>query len=414
MLNSILFVVQIIVGAIGVYQFILSIFGWGAKKAVVFHDSQKSFAVLIAAHNEEKVVGALIENLLKLNYPRELFDVFVICDNCSDGTAAVARRYDGVFACERVDKHQRGKGFAIEWMLKELWSRKRQYDGIVMLDADNLVDVDFLRHMNNSLCEGHQVVQGYLDTKNPEDSWVTAAYGITYWFCNRLWQLPRTRLKMANFLGGTGMCFETALLKEMGWGATSLVEDLEFTVRCVLRGIYPTMNYEAKVYDEKPLSFRASARQRLRWMQGHFSVARRYFFPLLWKSIKERNLAKFDTALYTVTVYNVLIGSLLTLVLWFDQAAPGAPMFTSIYYYLPGWVTAVSLFVSCAQFPFAMILEKVKSWKTYAYLLLFPLFLLSWWPITIYAFFTQNNKTWSHTQHTRVLRLEEVQGKQMY
>ena len=96
-----------------------------------------------------------------------------------------------------------------------------------------------------------------------------------------------------------------------------------------------------------------------------------------------------------------------------EQAAPGAPSFTSIYYYLPGWVTVVSLFVSCAQFPFAMILENVKSWKVYAYLLLFPVFLLSWWPITMYAFFTQNNKTWSHTKHTRVLRLEEVQGKQM-
>ncbi|TJY40964.1 glycosyltransferase [Cohnella pontilimi] len=413
MLNKILFVVQIIVGAIGVYQFVLSIFGWKAKKTAGFRDPEKTFAVLIAAHNEEKVVGALIENLLKMNYPRELFDIFVICDNCTDGTASVVRRYDGVFACERFNKHQRGKGFAIEWMLKELWSRKRQYDGIVMLDADNLVDPDFLHHMNNSLCEGHKVVQGYLDTKNPEDSWITAAYGITYWFCNRLWQLPRTRLKMANFLGGTGMCFDTALLKEMGWGATSLVEDLEFTVRCVQRGIYPVMNYDAKVYDEKPLTFRASARQRLRWMQGHFSVARRYFFPLLWQSLKERNLAKFDTALYTITVYNVLIGSILTLVLWFDQAAPGAPMFTSIYYYLPVWVTAASLFVSCAQFPFAMMLEKVKSWKVYAYLLMFPVFLLSWWPITIYAFFTQNNKTWSHTQHTRVLRLEEVQGKQM-
>ncbi len=413
MLNNVLFAVQILVAAIGVYQFALSIWGWPGKKKGVRHEPQKTFAVLIAAHNEEKVVGALIENLLHLRYPRELYDVFVICDNCSDRTADIARQYPGVIACERVNKHQKGKGFAIEWMLKELWNRKRQYDGVVMLDADNLVDPDFLQQMNNSLCEGHKVVQGYLDTKNPGDSWITAAYGITYWFCNRLWQLPRTRLKMANFLGGTGMCFDSGLLKEMGWGATSLVEDLEFTVRCVQRGIYPVLNYEAKVYDEKPITFRASVRQRLRWMQGHFSVARRYFFPLLWSSIKERNLAKFDTALYTVTVYNVLIGSILTLVLWFDQASPGAPAFTSIYYYLPAWVTAVSLFVSCAQFPFALLLEKVKSWKMYASLLLFPVFLLSWWPITIYAFFTQNNKTWSHTQHTRVLRLEEVRGKQM-
>jgi cellulose synthase/poly-beta-1,6-N-acetylglucosamine synthase-like glycosyltransferase len=413
MLNTIFIVLQILVGAIGVYQFVLSIWGWAGRKSVERHAPSKSFAILVAAHNEEKVIGALIENLLKLHYPRELYDVFVICDNCTDRTAHVTRQFPGVFACERENRHQRGKGFAIEWMLKELWKQPRSYDAVVMLDADNLVDPDFLLHMNDSLCAGHRVIQGYLDTKNPGDSWITAAYGITYWFCNRLWQLPRTRLGMANFLGGTGMCFDAALLKEMGWGATSLVEDLEFTVRCVKRGIYPTMNYDAKVYDEKPLSFRASARQRLRWMQGHFSVARRYFFPLLWSSIRERNLAKFDTALYTVTVYNVLIGSLLTIVLWLDQALPGVQTFTSIYFYLPYWVTVVAVIISCAQFPFAMMLEKVKSWKMYANLLLFPVFLLSWWPITLYAFFTQNNKTWSHTQHTRVLRLEEVQGKQM-
>lgn len=93
---------------------------------------------------------------------------------------------------------------------------------------------------------------------------------------------------MANFLGGTGMCFETNLLKEIGWGATSLVEDLEFTMRGVMRGVYPKFNYDAKVFDEKPLTFKASARQRLRWMQGHFTVARRYFFPPLWRAIKER------------------------------------------------------------------------------------------------------------------------------
>jgi cellulose synthase/poly-beta-1,6-N-acetylglucosamine synthase-like glycosyltransferase len=412
MLNYLFLVVQAFLAAIGVYQFGLSLFGYVRKKPGRRHEPRKSFAVLVAAHNEETVISALIENLLRLNYPRNLFDIFVICDNCTDRTAEIVRRYPGVHACERYNPHQRGKGFAIEWMLKELWNRPRQYDAVVMLDADNLVDPDFLLHMNNDLCEGRRVIQGYLDTKNPDDSWITSAYGITYWFCNRLWQLPRTRLKMANFLGGTGMCFDAELLKEMGWGATSLVEDLEFTVRCVLRGIYPVMNYEAKVYDEKPLTFRASARQRLRWMQGHFNVARRYFFPLLWSSLKERSLTKFDTALYTITVYNVLFGSIFTCILWIDQARE-TPALDSIYGYLPWWVTAVSLFVTCAQFPLAMALEKVKNWKMYASLLLFPVFLLTWWPITFYAFFTQNNKTWSHTQHTRVLRLEEVQGKQV-
>lgn len=412
MFNIILVAAQILMALIGVYQFSISIFGIIKKKTRKFHAPQKSFAVLVAAHNEEQVVGALIENLKNLDYPKELYDIFVICDNCSDRTAEIVRSY-GVNACVRNNPHLRGKGHAIEWMLKELWSMPRQYDAVVMFDADNLTNTDFLTHMNNDLCNGHKVIQAYLDTKNPADSWITAAYGITYWYCNRLWQLSRTNLKMANFLGGTGMCFESNLLKEMGWGATSLVEDLEFTMRCVKKGINPVLNYDAKVFDEKPLTFQASARQRLRWMQGHFNVARRFFFPLLWQSIKERSFIKFDAALYSVTVYNVLLGFLMTVMLWVDNIIPADNVFVSIYEYLPSWVIGVSMFCAIVMFPLALILERVKSWKMYAYMLLLPFFLLSWWPITFYAFFTQNNKQWSHTQHTRVLRLDEVQNKQL-
>ncbi|REK77782.1 glycosyltransferase [Paenibacillus paeoniae] len=401
---------QVVLACIAVYQFSLSLFGFMKNKSRKRHAPSKSFAVLVAAHNEEKVVGALIENLKKLDYPKEMFDVFVICDNCTDGTADIARSM-GVHACERTNYHLRGKGYAIEWMLKELWAMPRQYDAVVMFDADNLVNRDFLQLMNDDLCEGHQVIQGYLDTKNPDDSWITAAYAITYWYCNRLWQLSRTNLKMSNFLGGTGMCFETNLLKEMGWGATSLVEDLEFSMRCVKRNIYPILNYDAKVYDEKPVSFRASARQRLRWMQGHFNVARNYFFPLLWASIKERNLVKFDAAIYTISVYNTLLGFLLTAIMWIDMALPTTNVIHSLYGYLPWWLIGVVIAATVLQFPAAMMMEKVRNGKMYAHLLTLPFFLISWWPITFYAFFTQNNKTWSHTQHTRVVRIEEVQSK---
>ena len=412
MFNSILMVVQALAAVIGVYQIVLSFFGWYRKKERIQHKPTKSFALLVAAHNEEAVVGALIENLLKMDYPRELFDIFVICDNCTDGTANVVRSYPGVYACERTNPNQRGKGFAIEWMLKELWKHPKPYDGIVMFDADNLVATNFLHYMNEDLCNGYKVVQGYLDTKNPHDSWISAANGITYWFCNRLWQLPRYNLKLSNFLGGTGMCFETKLLKEMGWGATSLVEDLEFTVRCIQRNIYPKFNYDARVYDEKPITFRASARQRLRWMQGHFDVSRRYMMPLLWQGIKERSVVKIDAALYIFNAFIYLIGFLVTMALWFDVMLPGDPHLTSIYSKMPLGLSLTIVLYGYLQCPIAMLMEKV-NWRLYVRLITFPIFFLSWWPIAFYAFFTQNNKTWSHTKHTRVIRLEDVQGKQM-
>lgn len=410
-MNAIFIALQVLLAAVGVYQFVFSLFGLVKRKKKKQHEPTKSFAVLVAAHNEEPVVGALMDNLKKLNYPKELYQVFVICDNCTDRTADIVREH-GMTACVRTNQNLRGKGYAIEWMLKELWAMPRQFDAVVMFDADNLAHPDFLQEMNNDLCNGARVIQGYIDTKNPEDSWITAAYGVSYWYINRLWQLSRHNLNMANFLGGTGMCFETNLLKEIGWGATSLVEDLEFTMRSVMRGVYPKFNYDAKVYDEKPLTFKASARQRLRWMQGHFTVARRYFFPLLWRAIKERSIVKLDLALYGVNVYIVLLTFILTAVIWIDNSFFDGPNIINLYGMLPIWLSFTAIAANIFTFMIAMVLEKVTFKKVYAYLVLFPVYLLSWYPITVYAFFTQNNKQWSHTKHTRVVRLEEVQSKQ--
>lgn len=412
MVNALFIVVEVLLMMMGVYQFTLALFGLYRKKEKKVYEPKKSFAIFVAAHNEEAVIGALIENLQTLDYPKELYDIFVICDNCTDNTAKIVKSY-GMFACERHNLHQRGKGHAIEWMLEKLKGMPQQYDAVVMLDADNLVSTNFLREMNNDLCAGTRVIQGYLDTKNPEDSWVTAAYGITYWGCNRLWQLSRKNLKMANFLGGTGMCFESKLLQEMGWGATSLVEDLEFTARCVKNGVKPILNYDAHVFDEKPITFKASAQQRLRWMQGHFTVARHYFFPLLWQSIKERNFIKGDMAVYTITVYIILLGFLMTVCKWVDNIFFNGPNITTIFGCFPEWLSIAWFVVPILLLILALFLEGVKSWRIYASLITFPLFVLSFWPIIFYAFFTQNNKVWSHTKHTRVIRLEEMQSKQV-
>jgi cellulose synthase/poly-beta-1,6-N-acetylglucosamine synthase-like glycosyltransferase len=407
-MDAIVLIVQVGLFVVGLYQLFLSFWGWRLRHRNTSHEPVKTFAVLVAAHNEEKVVGELIQNLQTLDYPQEMYDIFVICDNCMDATADVARKH-GVYAMERTNRALRGKGYAIEWMLKELWNMPKSYDAVVMFDADNLVSPQYLREMNHDLCNGSRVIQAYLDTKNPSDSWITSAYAVTYWYCNRLWQMPRRNLGMANFLGGTGMCFETQLLKEMGWGATSLVEDLEFTMRCVQLGVYPTFNYDAKVYDEKPLTFHASAKQRLRWMQGHFDVARRYFLPLIWSGLKEWKWTKIDTALYSISVYNVLLSFVFTMILWIDQILPGKPSLSTVYDYVPFWLGTLAIVVVFLQFPLALFLEKVKSWKMYASLFTFPIFLISWYPITFHAFFTQHNKQWSHTQHTRVMKLDEVQ-----
>lgn len=393
------------VGVVSTYQTLVSCAGLYRKKEPITQAPQKTFAVLVAAHNESAVIGPLIENLKQLDYPSDMYDIFVICDNCTDNTAEIVRQH-GALAYERFDSSKRGKGYGIEWMLENLWALPKQYDAVVMFDADNLVEKNFLLAMNDRLCKGARVIQAYLDSKNPFDSWITLSYAVTYWFTNRMWQLARHNLGLPNTLGGTGLCIESNLLKEMGWGATSLTEDLEFATRCIERGIYPTWCHDTRVWDEKPIDLKASMRQRLRWMQGHYDVAARYIGSVVKNGLKQRRFGMLDAAFYLFQPMYVLIVSLMSF-LFLGQVFEVETVMP-VTKILPEWLIYASTAVFYLLPVLALYLERVPL-KAYLGLLLLPIFFLTWLPIFLYAFFTKNNQEWSHTVHTRAIRIEELQ-----
>jgi cellulose synthase/poly-beta-1,6-N-acetylglucosamine synthase-like glycosyltransferase len=171
---------------------------------------------------------------------------------------------------------------------------------LIIFDADNLVDPDFLRVMNYRLLKGEKIIQGYLGVKNPGDSWVTRAIAVGYCISNRFWQLAKYNVGLSCALGDTGMCIATEVLKEVGWQMDTLTEDLEFQTKAHLLNRRVTWTHQAVVYDEKPLTVRQSMRQRLRWMQGHCDVTNRYFFKLIYRGIMGRNLRQLDGALYLI------------------------------------------------------------------------------------------------------------------
>ena len=144
----------------------ISIFGWlnGKRYQNKVFFPNKRFALIVAAHNEEKVITHIIDSLFKQNYPRNLFDVFVIADNCTDKTAEIAEKY-GAIVYKRFNSTLKGKGHALEWMFEKIFEMDKKYDAICVFDADNLVSSNFLLEMNKQLCRGHKVIQGYIDSK---------------------------------------------------------------------------------------------------------------------------------------------------------------------------------------------------------------------------------------------------------
>jgi cellulose synthase/poly-beta-1,6-N-acetylglucosamine synthase-like glycosyltransferase len=208
-------VLQDSVFALSAYQSVMSLFGFWQRRKPPLKDPVTRFAVLVAAYNEAHVISDVLDSLARQEYPLELFDVYVVADNCTDDTANVARGH-GAIVYEREDAVLTGKGHAIGWLLARIKSAGKPYDMMAMFDADNLVSANFLREVDRYAQAGHRAVQGYLDMKNPGDTWISLSYAIGYWYTNRFWDLARSNIGLASMLGGTGSCMAMSLVEEIG------------------------------------------------------------------------------------------------------------------------------------------------------------------------------------------------------
>ena len=460
---------QIFVFIITCYYAILALFGVYRKKEIKNYNPKNKFAMIVAAHNEEVVIGRLIESMQNQNYPKDMYDIFIIADNCTDNTAKIARDL-GVSVFERKSETEKGKGYALEWMFEKLFKMEKKYDAVSIFDADNLVDADFLREMNSKMQEGYKVVQGYIDSKNPEDSWIATSYSIAFWSQNRMFQLARNNIGLSNQIGGTGFAVATDTLKELGWGATCLTEDLEFTCKLILSGQKVGWAHDAKIYDEKPLKLKQSWVQRRRWMQGFTDVASRYFGKLIKKSIKERKFYVFDSALYVLQPFvTLLIGISAVLGVVQSRMPHGANifmisdvlgnvgfqvfvllqfivtplvlildkkiskgffamiiLFASNIFVLPYFINAIKSLVTLnetqlgvliygsnlgfyAIFLIAtLVLLGKKALIFFLRYLLYGVYTVTWIPITIQGILRKNNKEWNPTKHVRDVEICDV------
>lgn len=408
-------VIQILVFFVTVYYMIISLFGLVKKKQQNSLLPQKKFAIIVAAHNEELVIANAVESLNGLEYPKSMYDIFVIADNCTDKTAKTAELH-GANVYERHNDEQRGKGYALEWMFSKLFKMEKEYDAVAIFDADNLVSKNFLKEMNNSLCHGYKVVQGFLDSKNPTDSWITASYSISFWTTNRMFQLAKSNIGLSSQIGGTGFCVDLKVLKNLGWGATCLTEDLEFSCKLILSGERIGWAHNAVVYDEKPITLYQSWKQRKRWMQGFTDVASRFFIKLLIKAIKDFDIVALDCALYTLQPF-IVIGFGISTILTFVQSMLNIPMnvflikfFLNSTFGIGDRMWNIIILVQFIYIPIILLFDKKLSYKIFLWYFLYPFYTLTWVPITILGVINKNKKEWNHTAHTRQISIDDIEN----
>ncbi|MBQ8536054.1 MAG: glycosyltransferase, partial [Clostridia bacterium] len=334
MLNVIYNILSIFLMIMMVYQIYLTIFGFTRRtKDYRDHDPKSRFLVLVPAHNEEKVIAGIIENLQHMEYPKELYDFFIIADNCTDRTADVARQMGAsVIETHRACQEEpTGKPIALRKALEQIGNYHEKYDLMMIFDADNLMDPNMFLEVNSQyLDKGKpELIQCYLGAKN-QRGFVPWFYYSSYTSTNRFLQLAKYRLGLNCSVGGTGFAISTEYLYQRGgWTAMSLTEDFEIQVEATVEGRRVLWNHNVRIYDEKPRTMAASIRQRTRWAQGHFFVCFRNTGKVLSAMVHRRISIKegISTLTYMYSLMPYLAATIQLLIngfFWISKLSQGA------------------------------------------------------------------------------------------
>ena len=393
------------------YLFVGLLKGEQKFKAVREH----KFAAVISARNERDVIGQLISSIKSQNYPKDKLDVFVIADNCTDDTAQVAREA-GAIVYERFNKVQVGKGYALDWLFKIIDRDHKDagYEGYMIFDADNILDVNYVSEMNKVFDNGYDILTSYRNSKNFDSNWISAAYSL--WFLREARYLNNSRMQLGPScaISGTGFLVGANVIEgNGGWIHHLLTEDIEFTCDSVSKGMKIGYASKAVLYDEQPTKFSQSYTQRLRWAKGFYQVFANYGGKLL-KGVLKGSFSCLDMFMTVMpamllTLLSVLINVVAIPVAIATDAPETAILVQALIqtlvnfyglFFILGLLTAITEWdqIHCVWY------------KKVLYLFTFPVFMLSYVPIAIIALFKKVE--WKPIKHSVVRTLDEVRSNE--
>ena len=376
------------------------------------------YAVLVAARNEEAVLGNLIDSIRAQDYPAHLVTIFVAADNCTDRTAQIARE-KGAVCYERFDTEHRTKGYALQFLVEQirLDYGVESFEGYFLFDADNLLKEDYISRMNESFDAGEKIITSYRNTKNFDDNWISASYGIHWLRTIRNEHRARSVFHLATRIQGTGFLFANEIIRD-GWNYTSLTEDRALSADAVVQGYRISYNNAAEFFDEQPVDLRIAMRQRIRWAKGHLQAFRESGGKLLWNIFRRGSFMSFDmlTVIFPRSLYTVfkrIVSYLIRLVLIYLSGKHFGAVVTAtwnaLYWVLRGCVSDMIT----AAYVFLMEHRRIKRmpWHKMAWFCLtFPLFDLMGDLALCIALFTKVE--WKPIPHNSNVRIEELRREE--
>jgi GT2 family glycosyltransferase len=251
--------------------------------------------VLVPAYNEEELIGRCLVSLQDQTYPRELYRIVVIADNCTDDTESIAKAA-GAEVLARHGTTERGKGHGLRWAMDRMLGSNEPFDAFVVVDADSVADRGLLSGLAAALEMGAEVAQGeYLALEEGTDA-RSLLRSAAFLLFHRARFAGRANLGLPCSLVGNGMLFSRKLVETFPWNAFSRVEDLEYSTDLRLRGVRPVFAAQARVRAPVSSSGPGARTQRLRWEGGRLEVVRSRLPVLLRSCVREGRWELWDAA----------------------------------------------------------------------------------------------------------------------
>ncbi|MDD3304136.1 MAG: glycosyltransferase family 2 protein [Clostridia bacterium] len=376
------------------------------KRKIKNYRAKHKLAVVVAARNEGKVIGHLIDSLKKQNYPKNLYDIFIVPNNCTDNTKEIAEKYGAhIIECQG---NVASKGEALKYAFKFINQNFLEFDAYCVFDADNIVHPNFLRRMNDALCSGFHVAQGYRDSKNPSDTWISSCYSLFYWTQNFFFNQARHNMGWSASINGTGFMVTRELIQKNGFNTITLTEDIEFAAQCALNNEKIAFVKDAITYDEQPLDFSQSWKQRKRWSIGTMQCCKYYSTKLMKVAFKSKVPQAFDMSLFFIAPFIQILGLLVFIILLiyniFDIQVYDISRFLYDYNIFSLALVYIATIVISA---FVVLVEKKKVKRAFKGILTIAIFMLSWIPIHILCLI-KRNKIWEPIEHSRTINIDSI------
>ena len=372
------------------------------------------YAFVIPAHNEESVIGNLVHSILSQEYDG-VIDCFVVADACTDATFERAQQA-GAITWQRNDLVRKGKSWVLDYAFNRILNEyEDKYDAFFIMDADNILSPTYVSVMNQAFDAGYLVCTSYRNSKNFDSSWISSAYAL--WFLREAKFLNNARMMLGTScaISGSGWMVAVPIIRGMhGWRFHSLTEDIQFSTFCCAHDIQ--IGYApAEFFDEQPVTFKASWTQRMRWTKGFYQVFFSYVNNLLC-SIGHRRFAAYDMLM------TVAPGMILTLLSFFinfgylivgyvshgfiaTSAELAMCIASLVITFLSMYVTFFILGVITTLSERKHIHAK-KQWRIISNLFTFPLFMMTYIPITVAALFKKVE--WVPTKHDIAVDFDDV------